>query len=185
MFQASERLHDKMTNFVSKNKAAQLQQRLVLVNIVHRISLLCLFSALQNKTINCRIFVVWTCHIVLLSPLSYGNLNVISLRSNAPYDREPEFPWGIMLNICVIYIYIQIYMYAYILHRKLLHLYPVIKWRKYCNWVTCLRRSIVHIVGQLFSCAVVLINLGNLHKYDDVIEQYSMAFGYFWLNNSA
>ncbi|KAL6965015.1 STXBP unc-18 S1 [Sarracenia purpurea var. burkii] len=31
---ASERLHDKMTNFVSKNKAAQLQQRLVLVAVV-------------------------------------------------------------------------------------------------------------------------------------------------------
>lgn len=31
-YQASERLHEKMTNFVSKNKAAQLQQRLVVVN---------------------------------------------------------------------------------------------------------------------------------------------------------
>lgn len=28
-YQASERLHEKMKNFVSKNKAAQLQQRLV------------------------------------------------------------------------------------------------------------------------------------------------------------
>jgi hypothetical protein len=41
VYQASERLHEKMTNFVSKNKAAQIQQsgRLVQACIAHSLKI--------------------------------------------------------------------------------------------------------------------------------------------------